>query len=178
MTDPIKLQILKALTDELKSITPANGYASNLADFDPGDGVMTPRVYRGRAFYGDNDPVPLLSVLEATNGEEVINEMVAEKPSMEYWWPLIIQGWVQDDPQNPTDPAYALLRDVRKCFAKQMKRLSGMHERRIFGFTENHITGIRFGSGIVRPANELSAYAGFHLLLELQIFDNADEDYA
>ena len=178
MSDPIKLQILKAVVDELKSITPTNGYVSNLADFDPGDGVTTARVYRGRAFFGDGDPVPMLSVLEATNGEEVINEMVAEKPLSEYWWPLIIQGWAKDDPENPTDPVYPLLRDVRKCFAKQVKRVAGMNDRRIFGFSSEHITGIRFGGGIVRPANEASAYAGFHLLLELCIVDNADEDYA
>ena len=53
MPDPAKLTILKGLVNGLKTITPANGYQSNLADFDPGDGVTTPRVYRGRAFFGD-----------------------------------------------------------------------------------------------------------------------------
>lgn len=177
MSEPTKLQILKAVVNELKSIVPSNGYVSNLADFDPGDGIMTSRVYRGRAFFGEGDPIPMLSILEATSGEDVLNEMVAETPVSEYWWPLIIQGWVTDDKENPTDPVYPVLRDVRKCFAKQMKRVPGSHDREIFGFSSDFITGIRFGGGLVRPANELSAYAGFHLMLELCIVDNADEDY-
>jgi hypothetical protein len=174
MTDPIKLQIQKAIVDEIKAITPVNGYVSDLADFDPGDGVTTSRVYRGRAFFGDGDPVPMVSILEATNGEDVINEMVASTPVSEYWWGLLIQGWVEDSKSNPTDPVYPLLADVRKCFAKQMKRTQGQFERRIFGFGEDVITGIRFGGGLVRPANELSAYAGFHMMLELCIVDKAD----
>jgi hypothetical protein len=174
MSDPIKLQILKAVVDEIKTITPANGYASDLSDFDPGDGVFTSRVYRGRAFFGEGDPVPMISVLEATNGEDVRNEMVASTPVSEYWWPLLIQGWVVDDKENPTDPVYPLLADVRKCFAKQMKRTAGHYDRHIFGFGEDVITGIQFSGGLVRPANELSAYAGFHMMLELCILDKAD----
>lgn len=40
MSEPYKLKILRGMTDTLKSITPANGYQSDLADFDPGDGEI------------------------------------------------------------------------------------------------------------------------------------------
>lgn len=182
MPDPQKLTIMKALCDGLKTITPANGYQSDLADFDPGDGVATSRVYRGRAFFGDDgdgggDPVPMLSVLEAASDDELVNEQVAEKPTSEYWWPLLIQGWVTDDAANPLDPVYPLLADVRKLLAAEMKRKGSDGWQSVLGMPSDVVTGIRFGAGRVRPANELSAYAGFHLLVELRILDNADQPY-
>lgn len=179
MTDPVKLTILKGLVDGLKTITPANGYQSDLADFDPGDGNDTSRVYRGRAFFGEGDPLPLVSVLEAASETDLINDMVADKATTEYHWPLIVQGWVKDDPDNPTDPVYPLLADIRKYLASQLKRRAVDGERQIFGLSERTygLLGLRFGSGTVRPANELSAYAGFHLMVELHIVDKAELPY-
>jgi len=179
MAEPTKLTILKALVDGLKTITSANGYESDLSDFDPGDGNDTARIYRGRAFFGDGDPIPMISVLEAASETDLINDTLADLPTSEYWWPLILQGWVVDDPLNPTDPVYPLLADVRKYLATQLKARSSDGWRNIFGLHEHTygLTGIRFGSGTVRPANELSAYAGFHLMLELCIVDKADEAY-
>lgn len=177
MPDPQKLVILKAVVDGLKTITPANGYVSDLSDFDPGDGVSTSRVYRGRAFFGDGDPVPMVSVLEAGFDDEVVIDQTEEKPTSEYWWPLIVQGWVLDDKDNPTDPVYPLLADVRKLFAGEMKR-RGQEWSSIFGMDSKLVTGISFSGGRVRPANEISAYAGFHLIVELRITDKADQPYA
>lgn len=177
MSDPIKLQIAKAVTEGFKTITPTNGYVSDMSDFDPGDGVETSRVYRGRAFFGDGDPVPMLSVLEGGFDDEVVNEQTVEKPTSQYWWPLIVQGWVLDDKDNPTDPAYVLLADVRKYLAAQFSRKGADGWNQYFGIDSNIVTGLRFGGGRVRPANELSAYAGFHLLVELEIVDKADKPY-
>lgn len=177
MTDPVKLQIAKAVTSGLKTITPANGYVSDMSDYDPGDGATTERVYRGRAFFGDNDPVPMLSVLEAGFDDEVVNESTANKPTSEYWWPLIVQGWVEDDKVHPTDPVYVLLADVRKYLATQMRRRDPEGNTLFFGLDSKLVTGVRFGGGRVRPASESSAYAGFHLLVELCIVDKADKPY-
>jgi len=177
MTDPVKLQIAKAVTSGFKTITPANGYVSDLSDYDPGDGQATERVYRGRAFFGDGDPVPMLSLLEAGFDDEMVNDIIAEKPSTEYWWPLIVQGWVTDDPVHPTDPAYVLLADVRRYLATEMKRRDGEGNTSFFGIDSKLVTGVRFGGGRVRPASESSAYAGFHMILELRIMDKADKPY-
>lgn len=177
MSDPTKLQIAKAVTSGFKTITPANGYVNDMSDFDPGDGVMTERVYRGRAFFGDGDPVPMLSVLEAGFDDEMVNEMADEIPTSEYWWPLIVQGWVQDDKQHPTDPVYVLLADVRKYLAQQLRRKDESGWPSYFGLDSKLVTGLRFGGGRVRPANDLSAYAGFHLIVELKIVDKADKPY-
>ena len=178
MSEPYKLKILRGMTDTLKSITPANGYQSDLADFDPGDGVITPRVYRGRAFFGADDPVPMISVLEAIDSVEYAAQALPDKPYSEYWWPLIVQGWVKDDPVNPTDPAYVLLADVRQRLAVEVKRRTiDKTETLIFGLPWQKVRGLRFGTGIVRPAGELSAYAGFHMIVELLINDDAENQY-
>lgn len=182
MPDPQKLIIMKALCDGLKTITPTNGYQSDMADFDPGDGVTTSRVYRGRASFADDgdgggDPVPMLSVLESASEDDTLNEQLSEKPTSEYWWPLLIQGWVLDDPANPLDPVYPLLADVRKFLAGELKRKGADGWPSILGMDSKLVTGIRFGGGRARPMNELSAYAGFHLLLELRIVDKADAPY-
>lgn len=177
MTDPVKLQIAKAVTSGFKTITPANGYVSDLSDYDPGDGQATERVYRGRAFFGDGDPVPMLSLLEAGFDDEMVNEPADEVPTSEYWWPLIVQGWVKDSPGHHTDPAYVLLADVRKYLAAQLRRKGSDGWKSFFGLPSDLVTGLRFGGGRVRPASESSAYAGFHLIVELKIVDKADKPY-
>ena len=178
MSEPAKLTILRGLTDALKSITPDNGFVSDLSDFDPGDGVFTPRVYRGRAMFGESDPVPMLSVLEGIDSAEYVAEALPTTPFSEYWWPLIVQGWVKDDPENPTDPAYLLLADVRKRLAVEAKRkTTDRTDPMIFGLSCNLVRGLRFNTGIVRPANEISMYAGFHMIVEVLITDNAETPY-
>ncbi len=179
MTYPAKLTILRALTETLKGITPANGYVSDLSDFDPGDGALTARVYRGRAFFGDNDPVPMVSILEALGEADYIAEPHQTVGVSEYWWSLILQGWVKDDKDNPTDPAYVLLADVRRCLALQTRRrqTNDPSETNILGLSSKLIHGLRTNTGVVRPANELSMYAGFHLLVEVKITDIAETPY-
>lgn len=175
---PSKLVVLRGLTDALKEITPTNGYQSDLSDFDPGDGVLTPRVYRGRALFGESDPVPMVSVLEGIDAIDHIAEPLPTTPFSEYWWSLIVQGWVADDPQHPTDPAYVLLADVRRRLAIEAKRKTAdKTEPMIFGLPWSLVQGLRFNTGIVRPSNELSMYAGFHMTLQIQINDNAELPY-
>lgn len=179
---PFKLRVLHALTDCLKTITPANGYVFDMSDFDPGDGVMTSRVYRGRMAFGDDgdgggDPVPMLSVLEGVQPGDEVSEPPVNAVVGEYAWPLIVQGFVQDDKVNPTDPAYVLLADVRRRLVQEKKRRVG-HSRNILGFDENNVIDLHVGTGVVRPADDVSAKAWFWLSLELTILDNADDPYA
>ena len=61
MADSYRLTVLKRLTAHLRGITKANGY-----DYD----LIDPRsVCRGRLVFGDDDPLPLLSILEGTRGD-------------------------------------------------------------------------------------------------------------
>lgn len=181
-TDPFKLRALKALTASLKQITPANGYVSDLADFDPGDGVAMPRVYRGRAWFGESDPLPMLSVLEGVSPGDEVAEPPVHTPTAEYDWEILVQGFVADDAANPTDPAYVLLADVRRRLAEEAKRkLPGdPTESDIFGLgagSRNRIVNLRIGPGVVRPADDVSAVAWFWLSLTLRVVDHAAAPY-
>jgi hypothetical protein len=179
MPDPFKLKALKAVTAALKEITPANGYVNDLADFDPGDGVMTSRVYRGRLWFGESDPIPMLSLLEGQDPAEDVAPPPVNTPSAEYDWDLIVQGFVDDDPANPTDPAYTLLADVRKRLLAERKIRTAQHDPNPFGLGlgKNRVVDVRVGPGVVRPADDVSAKAWFWLRLTLRIFDNAENPY-
>lgn len=184
MTDmiPFKLRALHAITDALKTITPANGYVSDLSDTDRGDGVMIPRVYRGRAWYGDNDPTPLLSILEGIDPADDVTEPPFTAQGGEYQWKLLVQGFIDDDPENPTDPAYVLMADVRKLLASQRTRKApGTNTVDPFGLgvsAKNRIIQLEVGPGVVRPADDLSSKAYFWLSMTLRVFDDPINPYA
>jgi hypothetical protein len=184
-TDPFKLRVLKGLTNALKTITPANGYVSDLSDFDPGDGIAMARVYRGRMWYGDESPLPMVSVIEGADPADAVAEPPAFHPVCEYDYALIVQGWAKDDPLNPTDPAYALLADIRRCLAIEATRKIGVGpatERDVFGLKQdghgpNAITGLRFGPGVVRMPDDLSDTAWWWLTVYVRIMDVAAKPY-
>lgn len=172
---PFKLRALIALTDALKEITPSRGY-----QFD-----VSGAVWRGRAWFGDDDTLPMLSVLEGTSPADEVAEPPVDTATGEYDWSLILQGFVDDDPENPTDPAYGLLADVRRRLAQEKTRRhpTDPSERDILGLGpgrggKNCITKMFIGSGVVRPADDVSAKAYFWLNLVLRIVDNASEPYA
>ncbi len=176
---PFKLRVLHALTDALKDIQPNNdaGYVSDLRDFDPGDGASQSRVFRGRAWFGDTDPLPMVSVLEGTSPADDVDEPPVDTTTGEYDWPILVQGFVDDDPLNPTDPAYLLLADVRqRLAAERTRKAPGTRTNDPFGLGldgRNRVVSLKVGPGVVRPADEVSARAYFWLTLVLRITDNA-----
>ena len=170
---PFRLRVLTALTAALKEITPANGYLFDLADFDPGDGYPRARVYRGRAWFGEDDPIPMLSLLEADAADETSNTPHGVAAGR-YEWSLMIQGFVDDDPLNPTDPAYILAADVVRRLAIETVRKLTPGDRSsdsdILGIGlrgVNKLTALRVGTPMVRPADDVSAKAYFALPLTL-----------
>jgi hypothetical protein len=101
MAESNRLRILKALTAHLEGINGIDPYEFNL----------TGHIKRGRDRYGATDPLPLISILEgkAANYGQFADERNLIRLDS---WLLMLQGWVEDDPLNPTDPAYSLLADV------------------------------------------------------------------
>lgn len=167
--DPFRLRVLIALTDLLKTITPANGYAHDLSD----------SVFRGRAIYGDDDPVPMVSILEPPLAPDQIPspEEAAESAGD---WDLLIQGFAKDDHKNPSDPAYRLLADVKAALAKEKKKpgLERAAGRRYYLLDmENGVTAMQIGFGTVRPPDEVSAKAYFWLTLTLSVAEDLDLPY-
>jgi hypothetical protein len=156
-----RLNILKALTDHLKSITTANGYDSDLSE----------AVFRGRALFDDSDPIPMLSILESPKSEAsfATNGYEARKDDFS----LFLQGWVKDDPANPTDPAYLLAAEVEKCLTQLIATKndnSGRPEYPNAYLLGGSIVDIKFGPPIVRPPTEqISSKAFFYLPVVLTL---------
>lgn len=165
MADPFRLRVLKALSDKIASVSSEDGYNYTL------DG----RVFRGRLMFGDDDPIPLVSVVEAP----LPDDPIPAPNGSPHWvgpWNLYIQGWVDDDKDNPTDPAHRLMADVRKVIA--LERRNALPRNNILGMG-GRVLDIRFGGCSVRPAEEfVSAYANFMLAVTLQIAENLDDPYA
>lgn len=183
-TTPFKLRVLHALTDALKEITPGNGYASNLADFNPGDGGPMSRVFRGRPWFGETDPIPMVSVLEHVDEADPFFDGPADGNTEAYDWPILVQGFVNDDAANPTDPAYKLMRDVRRRLVREKLRRSpgstGRHTTDPLGSLTWNLDGCRVidlkvSPGKVRPADDVSAKAYFYMVVTLTITENAEE---
>lgn len=149
-----RLQMLKALTRHLEGITVSNGYNHDLKG----------AVFRGRSTYGANDPIPMLSILEGKGAEIGVfadENQTRRKDDLV----LLLQGFVDDDKKNPTDPAYALLADVESRLSNiiEMDRngkpvFPGVY--RLNGL----ITGLTIASAVVRPPEDgLSSKAFFYL---------------
>jgi hypothetical protein len=169
--DPFRLRVLIALTDALRSITVANGYRHDLAT----------SVFRGRDWFGADDPIPMLSILEQPLQPD--QEVRGDRSVGD--WELLLQGWVDDDPTHPTDPGHRLMGDAKRCLIKEKNRLGeagrtpnvlGMGPGRGQG---NEVRSLSFGGGVVRPPETfVSAKAHFWLTVTLGVAENLNNPYA
>jgi len=160
---PFKLRVMHALTDALKQITPANGYKHDLSA----------SVFRGRKLFGEDDPIPMVSILEA---ELPVATSAPGRDSglQKGSWPLLIQGFTHDDHVNPTDPAYLLMADVQQRLAGLRRPARGSAILDMQG----RVTEIKIGQGIVRPPdNGESDKAYFWLTLTLDLAENLETPY-
>lgn len=163
---PFRLRVLIALTDALKTIV-RDGEGPYGYD-------MAEAVFRGRDLFGDSDPLPMLSILEDPNPPEQI--MGQANPALSRGgWGLLIQGFMLDDTDNPTDPGHYLLADVKTVLAAEARRDQGFN---ILGMS-GKVTELLWGGGTVRPADEhVSARAYFWLPVTLGLAENHNEPFA
>lgn len=171
--DPCRLYTMKQLCEGLRTITPANGF---VMDFSGAEGTDNNKVFRGRALFGAKDPVPMLSVLESPIPLDQLpppeDSTYSSGP-----WEIVIQGFFEDDKQNPTDVAYVGLADVKKYLATEKKKLSASKaENGPFGLGRV-VTGLLIGQGVVRPPDEISAKAYFWLTIALDMAEDLEEPY-
>jgi len=156
MAEPKRLDVLRALTDWLKGITPTNGYT-----FD-----LSMSVHRGRSMYGEETPLPCLSILESPRADASPN-FVADGDGRNENWVLFVQGWVEDDFENPTDPAYYLHAAVEHRLAKLTELRddgSGRNADSTTYLLGGKIASLKMGPPVVRPPTEqVSAKAFFYL---------------
>ena len=169
LANPIRLEIHKRLTAALEEITVANGYVTDLAG----------KVFRGRALYGDSDPLPMVSILEVPIPIDQ-RPMPGESALGSGGWELMIQGFAVDDRDNPTDPAHLMLADVRKRLAIERRKLSwGPTQGATWGVLGlgRTIVNMQIGPGVVRPPDEISAKAYFWLTFELELAEDLADPY-
>lgn len=162
--DSYRLDVLKKLTSHLRGITKANGYNHDL----------DASVFRGRTIFGENDPIPMLSILEAPRSDP--GSFAAENGyERKEDWSLLIQGWARDDVDNPTDPAYELMDDVEKHLSRliAVSTVTGMPVYPEEYMLNRSVAGIAVLPGVVRPPMEqVSSRAFFYLPLRLTLVKN------
>ena len=167
LPDPLRLYTMKRITTVLEGITVANGFKHDL------DG----RVFRGRAIFGEGDPIPMLSILEVPIPLDQLPPP-GDAPMSTGRWELMVQGWVKDDKLNPTDPAHVLMADVKQRLALEMKKANyvGADSRGILGLGRQ-VTKLYIGPGVVRPPDEVSAKAYFWLTITLDLAEDLEHPY-
>lgn len=167
LDDCLRLTILKRLTGIIEEVAVADGYRHDL----------TGRVFRGRLVYGAETPLPSISILEAPIPLDQVPS-AKDNPSQAGPWELVVQGWVTDDRENPTDPAHVLLADVKKRLALEKRKSNwDRPDQGILGLGRC-VTGLYIGPGVVRPPEEISAKAYFWLSVTLDIAENMSDPYS
>lgn len=172
-----RLHVLQKLTEHLKGITPANGYAYDLSS----------AVYRGKALFSGAEALPMVSILESPRPDHTLlageeGKMRSEK------WHLLLQGWVADDILNPTDPAYDLVAAVEKrlgelkLFKTNNSGLPADPAIYMLGPGANGrgtlITCLEFGPPVVRPPTEqVSSKAFFYLPVYVGLAVDSTQPY-
>jgi hypothetical protein len=163
LPDPLRLKILKALTVTLEEVRPVNGYTHDLLG----------KVFRGRTRYGKEDPLPMISILEAPIPLDPILSRNTNTDSSGMW-ELLIQGFIKDDIKHPTDPAHLLMAEVKSVLVKQKKIDRGNN---IFGMA-GRVVEMFVGQGSVRPSDEASDKGYFWLTLSLRIAEDLENPYS
>lgn len=162
MADSFRLRILKALTAALEEIDGTNGYTYNLSG----------KVFRGRDTFGNNDPIPMISILEAIE-EKAQLPMPQTAGTNAGPWELLIQGFVEDDMLNPSDPAHNLMAEVKRRLIQERVR---DRQYNILGMG-GKVSDLKISHGVVRPPDEVSAKAYFWLRLTLVVVENLQDPY-
>lgn len=174
MADPFRLVVLKAITAQLKTITPTNGFEHDLSDFIDAAGRTQARVFRGRTEYGNNDPLPMLSILEDPRAVEATNGPDGS-PMAANTLKLLIQGFVKDDVENPLDPAYLLSAETITALVRSKSKRFDILS---LGHKAPCVMNIEIGQPAHRPPDdEVSAVAYFLIGVTLTLAENLEAPY-
>lgn len=160
---PFRLRALRSLTAALETIHPDNGYHHDLRG----------RTFRGRAAYGTDDPIPMLSILEAPIPAEELKARGNHEASIASW-ELLVQGFCEDDHINPSDPAHHLMAEVKAALIQEKRRDRGNNILSMDG----RVVEMWVGQGTVRPPEDPSSTAFFWLTLTLRIAEDLSQPYA
>jgi hypothetical protein len=168
---PFRVRVILALEAALEEISIADGYSKDMAG----------AVLWGRVRYDEQDPLPMISLLEPPVPPEWSNSL-GPKVVGEGNWPLLVQGFVKDDFARPTEEAYFLAADAKRRLAIEKQRdrgqdIFGMGPRNNNG-SGNAVLDMFIGSEVIRPSDEQSGKAFFWLPLTLKIAENHLQPYS
>lgn len=173
LTRPHKLEVQYQLAEVLREITPTDGY---VYDFSGAEGSADNKVFRGRALFGEGDPVPMISILENPIPVDQLGGPEGSALSTGNY-ELVVQGFLEDDKENPTDPAHVAMADVKRRLALESKKAHWRApEDGIFGLGRL-VMSLDIGAGVVRPPDAISAKAYFWLLVTFQIAEDMSDPY-
>ena len=163
--------VIKAVADQLKTVTPGNGYTYNLSA----------SVFIGKRVLGDTDPMPAVTLLEIPDIQ--LPESRPETGDAQNTnWEFFVQGFIRaTDPNNPTLDAYNLMADVTKALSGIMDPKNDPRH----GSTPNGalylLSGkvVRFDMGgfHVRQSDEVPSVSNFYLRIRTQVVEKLTNPY-
>lgn len=163
MPDSKQLTILKRLTEHIAGITPGAGY-----DYD-----LTDKVFRGRSRFGADEPLPFVSILESLRPDQQPIPAGEGKQRRLDDWELLVQGWVDENREFPTDDLYNLKAAIEKRLAEVMTEGSPVYR------LGNLISELRIGPGVVRAATpQVGGAEAFYLPLRVSYAINVADPFA
>ncbi|NSZ73948.1 hypothetical protein G6L74_09370 [Agrobacterium tumefaciens] len=177
MDDPFRLRVMKVLSAQIKRVNPTNGYASDLSDFQDAAGRPAERVFRGRTVFGDNDPRPMVVLLEDPRPPEFAGANgTSTSPMAVNQFRVLIQGFVEDDRDHPLDPAYRLSAEVVKALVEAK---SNRFDFLGLGNKAPCVMSLSIGQPVHRPADdEVSSVAFFLVPVTLGLAENLEMPFA
>ena len=125
------------------------------------------KVYRGRTVFGaeENDG-PFISILEGKKPDNLPPEVGYANLQRHEDWHLLIQGWMDDDPETPLDNMYRFKGAVEQRLA-MLVAVDKQFDEPIYPdiyLCGGLVSEIRIGPGIVRPATPTpGGTEGFYL---------------
>lgn len=176
--EPFRLRVLKRLTTVIKEgVSPdaATPSVNDLRDVTV-SGRPVKHVFRGRDLYSaQDDPLPLVAILEDPRALENLMGDGGGGGDAAGDWKLLVQGFVKDDSENPTDPAYVLVAEVIRAIVQQRKTFNHFG----LGGDDPCVTDFKVGSPVVRPADgETSDVAHFVFTLTLSLSEDLERPFA
>jgi hypothetical protein len=174
---PTRLRTLMGLTTIIKSVRPANSYTNDLSDFSDDQGETQTRVFRGRNVFGQDDPIPMVCILENPHTEPTQHESPRGSTVVIGPWEILIQAFVKDDKVNPSDPAHMLMAEVKQALIRERRQREGNPDYSLLGMGRA-VTDIVVGTGVVRPPDDVSDKACFWLMLTLHMAEDMENPFA
>ncbi|MDA3808274.1 MAG: hypothetical protein PF440_10255 [Thiomicrorhabdus sp.] len=144
---------------------------------------LTGKVFRGRDRLGRDEPLPMVTLLQAAEIDESFFP-VGDGAERNDWKVYLIQGFTGRGPMNtPTDSVHPLLAEVKRILAPINDFRSVHHGLKAYNIsnpTRGIIADIQISTGLVRPPDaDLSPDSSyFWLPVRLNLVENLNDPYA